>query len=173
MTLGQFFLGLVTLLVATIVYRWQKSIDRKTVTLTDLRAALSKYAALSHSLFLKQPYAGEENSDEKLNDFFAISDAEIELYTLRDHIDFTAPDIIVEAVLDCDSAFRAWKIAFTRSSDLSVDEKAAIQSAATDFKFKHERMLLTFRAEFESHTKFAGQDYIENFLGRMFGLNRK
>ena len=172
MTLGQFFLGLVTLLVATIVYRWQKSVDRKTAALLELRASLSKYAALSHALFLKQPYIGDEEDTEKQTEFFSISDAEIELYTLRDQIYFTAPKNIVDAVLECDRAFRDWKIAFPKLNETQSQENEDFMKKIMNFKSKRERMLLTFREEFESHTKFAGQDWLQGSVSRLFRQKR-
>ena len=167
MTLGQFFLGLVTLLVATVVYRWQKSVDQKTVVLADLREALSRYAALSHSLFLRQPYIGDDNNEQKLADFFSISDAEIDLYALRDQIYITAPSEIVDAVLDCDRAFRDWKISFPKSTEVSDEKKLEVEKTSAEFRLKHRQMLIIFRSEFESHVKFFGQGYIEYTVSRL------
>ncbi|MCE8508767.1 hypothetical protein KBY28_09945 [Ruegeria pomeroyi] len=165
MTLGQFFLGFVTIAIATLVYRWQKAVDRETAALSELRELLSRYAVLSHKLFLKQPYRDQEYDPKELDSFFSISDEEIELYTLRDQIYVTAPSPVVDAVLDCDAKFRNWKISFPGSN--VADEQVIEESrqASTEFKFAHEKMLLAMRQEISSHNKMPVPDWLRKLTG--------
>ncbi len=51
MTLGQFFLGLVTLAVATLAYRWQKTIDRETTFHVELREQLVSFRRSTEQLY--------------------------------------------------------------------------------------------------------------------------
>jgi len=151
------FLGLITLAVATLVYRWQKIVDRETAALSELRTLLSRYAVLSNTLFLKQPYVGVETSQEDLSAFYTISDGEIELYTIRDQIYICAPDAVVNAVLNCDKCYRDWKVAYTEESDDGdrSAQREKVMDAVSKFRFAHHKMLLSMREEFADHHSFS------------------
>ena len=150
MSVGQMFLGLISLFVATVVYRWQKGLDRQAQANIELRDLATKYATVSHTLFLQQPYVGEELSEVEIKTFYGISDLEIELYTLRDQIYVAAPKRVVDAVLHCDQAFRKWKITFPEIGNQEAAMLASGREATTNFKFSHENMLLVLRSEFEA-----------------------
>lgn len=166
MTPGQFFLGIVTLLVATLVYRWQKNVDRETVSLQEMRGLLSRYAVLSHRLYLKQPYRGVEYSEMQLDEFFNISDDEIELYTLRDQIYVTAPEKVRNSVLKCDGAFRAWKQSFPQYGETDSGKINFAREKSSDFKFSHEAMLIVMRSEFNAHNQIQLPTVLKNLIGR-------
>jgi hypothetical protein len=160
-TFGQLVLGLITLTVATFVYRWQKSVDRVTVSQVELRKLMSAYAALSHRLFLKQPYFGVEYSEAEINDFFSISDEEIELYTLRDQLYVCAPTSVLDSVLICDRKFRDWKMAFPKNPHIDEQTRNEFVEIISEFKFAHERMLAAMRNELVGQNKLPWPEWLQ------------
>jgi len=138
-------IALVTLTVATVVYRWQKLIDRETVIHSELRALYAKYAGALRKVFLSQPYQDGKHSPEELDRFYSISDEEIEIYVLRDQIYLLAPQDVVNSVLACDKAFRDWKIAFPQPGSAQPEAMAEAREKTSQFRSAQNEMLEVMR----------------------------
>lgn len=157
MTLGQFFLGIVAIVVATVVYRWQKVIDRETAVLSELRQLYGKYLASSKLIYLSQPYRGIEYSKEELKKFFSITETEIENLSLRDQIFLLAPDDVVAIVDIHDQALRDWKVSFPEhgigGENGSQLEKEIRQKDET-LRAAYQHMKASFQLDVRRHGKF-------------------
>ncbi len=131
MSVGQFFLGLVTIIVATVVYRWQKMIDRETVLQNEQRTLFARYVSITRAHFLSQPFKGQEYSPEYLQGFFSVSDSEKEIYSVRDQIFLLASPEVFEAVRKHDEAFRDWKVSFPEANDTDPQKVERAKNATT------------------------------------------
>lgn len=156
MSTGQAILALVTLVVATIVYRWQKMIDRETVIQIELRQIYAKYLATLSREFLAQPAKDGLNDEGSVRDFYSISSNEKEAYQLRDEIILLAPESVVASVKKCDQAFRAWKTEFTTdtSEEVSV-RRVRISEAAQKYTNSRRELIAAMRGSLKEQYEFS------------------
>ncbi len=164
MNWGQFFLGLVAICVATIVYRWQKAVDRETSILAERRDLYARYLASSKEVYLSQPYVGVGYSPEELNEFFNISKAEISNFCLRDQIFLLAPKHVVDVVERHDRALRDWKISFPQGGFEGEDYHGKIsQVKAQDAALRkaYNEMMRLFRDEIIIHSDISLRSFFK------------
>jgi hypothetical protein len=148
LTLGQFFLGIVTLVVATIVYRWQKQIDRETALQMERRQLYAEYASSAKKLFYEQPFGNVSYSEKELRKFHEISDAESDLYALHIAVQLISSDEVLNALNSFDSAFRNWRVAISEALQSDDSKKIRDTRAAYETILQQHRILVaTMRAE--------------------------
>ncbi|MCA3447030.1 MAG: hypothetical protein INF93_09975 [Rhodobacter sp.] len=147
----------VALLVSTVLYRWQKMVDRETLVQTELRVLYAKFLAAGNSAYLEQPLKGDhaEVASEKMQAFFSISAREQDLYTLRDQIVLLAPNEVVNEVRRYDDAFRKWKIAFPQPGEESPDNIQEARNASDELRKQHKRLISVLRDSLRKQQRFA------------------
>jgi len=161
---GQFFLGLVAICVATVVYRWQKAIDRETAVLAEQRQLYAAYLASSKAVYLGQPYIGVGYSPEELDKFFNMSEPEIQNYALRDQIFLLAPDRIIDAVDKHDRALRDWKVSFPKGGfegEVDKEKLAEVKSHDETLRSAYDEMKDVMRAEVTGHRTVALRSFVK------------
>ena len=139
-------------------------IDRENIALVELCKLMAAQAALSHKLYLQQPYLGVTYEASQIEEFFSISEGEIELYTLRDQLYVCAPKPALDAVLEVDRKFRDWKVNFPREDDHSDNAKSKHIEKVSKFKFVHENMLIAMRNELVGQKQMPWPKAILDFL---------
>ncbi len=162
MSVGQFFLGLVTIIVATVIYRWQKMIERETVLQNEQRALFARYTSITRTHYLSQPFKGQEYSPEYLQSFFSISDSEKEIYAVRDQIFLLASPEVFEAVRKHDEAFRAWKVSFPEANESDPQKIETAKNAAKAYLTSHDQLLVVMRTDLAGHHRFKMPWQIKN-----------
>lgn len=164
MTLGQFFLGMIAICVATFVYRWQKTVDRETSVLSEQRQLYAKYVAASKAQYLSQPWRGVQYTQQELDSFFEISEKEIELYGLRDQIFLIAPDSVVDAMDAFDTAFREWKVAFPRDETPTEEQIKHAEDKSQVLRDDYHLMLEAMRKNLKLHGSYSLQDTLSSLF---------
>jgi len=157
-TIAQALTALVALVVATVVYRWQKAVDRETSIQSELRKLYAAYISAMAKGYLNQPYIDDANDPEKISAFFRITSDEQEFYALRDQIYLLAPEDVLDAVRAYDLAFRQWKIGFPRFCQNANGEQAvnAEQHRERDAMLRRSRQITldVMRSSLREHTTF-------------------
>lgn len=166
MSIGQFFLGLVTLLVATVVYRWQKLIEREAEQQKELRRLYTEYTSALKFHEMSQPFIGDENIDEKAKKFRSLSVEEIQIYALRDQIYLLGSTSVTIALVECDRKFRDWKIAF--NTEYTTDErgKGRVQQAFLVYREQYEALLEAMKRDLIAHTSWVPPVWLERLIGK-------
>jgi hypothetical protein len=164
-TLGQFFLGLVTLVVATAVYSWQRGIDRRTELQRERRQLYGRYLEATHRHYFSQPFVGLEFTPEQQSAWEGFSDSELECYILRDLISLNCPEDVYSALDQYDRAMRSWKIAFT-SLELSDKNRLKVKELDKEMDFSRYRLAEAMRKDLESHG--ALRISVEDQIGRLW-----
>lgn len=168
MSVGQFFLGLVTILVATVVYRWQKLVERETALQDKQRELFARYLTLTNEHFLSQPYKGAEYSKEELDEFFGISEAEIEFYSIRDELALISSDRIYDAINKHDEKFRAWKVSFPRETEKSTEVEQRAKFADAEYRNSRHELIGIMRLELVDHQSFRFPKRVRNWVATKF-----
>ena len=162
--MAPYFVGIIAVIVATVVYRWQKKIDRETVLMSEQRQLFAKYISCLNSHFLSQPYLGVQNDESSVRDFYSISSGEIEIYGLRDQIFLIAPLPVIAHMELCDNAFRDWKRSFTTTDSNDPDGKATVMAAMKEFKKAKILLMNEMRETLQRH----GSDSLLDELKMLF-----
>jgi len=168
-TLGQFFLGLVTIFVATFVYRWQKTLDLENQTHHELRKLFSEYSSLLKTLYFRQPYKDADNDPAEVDDFFSISIDEQKCYSLRDQIYMLAAIDVVEATTRADKAFREWKISFPKSFEASDEQILDHEQKRTEFRNAHNSLIMVMRSDIAQSSSTDLRDVFRKMFASRFG----
>ncbi len=154
MSIGQFVLGLVTIFVATVVYRWQKTVDRETVALAEQKKLIAEYSAALNALFFSQPYRDQTYTPEEIQIFMTISESEQECYALRDQIFMTSSEEIVRATDELDKSFREWKIAYTKHLKCAEGEEKPeiVKQKTQNYLSSHRAFIAAARKDIGLHS---------------------
>lgn len=165
MTQGQFFLALVTIFVATVVYRWQKSVDRQTEQKKMLSKLYADYIAQVSEHSARQPMIGDHDAEQKAKEFASIGEHEQKVYVLRDQIYLLAPENVVEKLSVCDRAFREWKITFNRNNSDPEQHKTDVKNAFDNFRSNKNILLPTMRKDLARHASFVNVPALPKIFG--------
>lgn len=164
MSIGQFFLGVVAVFVATIAYRWQKILDRETHQKQTLSALYSQYVSALTLHVASQPMIGDHDAEEKAKRFSSMDGQEADIYSLRDQIWLLAPDSLVVHLAECDQAFRDWKIKFHSDFKDGSEKKMRVKEALLQFNSKKDLLLAEMRKDLASQVNFEFNAFIPSFL---------
>ncbi|TJZ91105.1 hypothetical protein FA743_12925 [Paracoccus gahaiensis] len=137
---------MVALLIATVIYRWQKEIDRETALQIEFRRLCAEYIKAAKTAFFEQPFIGEESEVEKAKTFLSISTAEQHSYITRDQLFLIAPDHILELIRAHDNAFRHWKMAFSKEFESASDRRQQVRKFTSDLRNAELSMLEGMRS---------------------------
>ena len=169
MTLGQFFLGLITLAIATVVYRWQKSVDREMQLQEERRVAYVDYLGFLRAIRLNQPMHNANQPHEHVEEWLAITEQEVNLYAARDRIHLLAHGDVIEKLESCDNAFREWKMSFSASyygADIvPAPSQSDLKRLYSNLLNAERKLKTAMRAEMQ----FAGGQSALDWLARVTG----
>ena len=166
MSIGQFFLGLVTIIVATFVYRWQKLIDHETKQKEELRRLYAEYTAALTELRFAQPMLDDDDFAEKAKQFFGMEEREVGLYCLRDQVFLLAPDNVVTALDKCDEAFREWKISFNTNYSSFEEGRGIVRAKYENLLQSQGALLKEMKKDLASHTRFRRKAFVKTVVAK-------
>ncbi|QIR85089.1 hypothetical protein [Paracoccus sp. AK26] len=140
------------LMIATVIYRWQKQIDRQTAVYAEIKKLCADYTAAARRAYFEQPYMNDLTNAERVERFFSISEREQEMYVARDQLYLLAPEAIVELVKKHDQCFRTWKANFPKVGQTDADIINASRGNDNDLRSSYSEMLDGMRLWLQTHS---------------------
>ncbi len=174
----QFFLGLVAIFIATVVYRWQKTVDRETAVQSEVRALYAKYLAISQSSYLSnsffEPSVQEQSvppsDDDIVKRMHILYKEDIEVKILADQIMLLAPMDVVLATQQFHTRLVSFRKNVASNLELLKDkgkEHTANMSEEVDaLNAEYHTLLLTMRGSLDRQHSLTFFGALRNFTGK-------